>query len=93
MPQGARLTDTKRLADRYMTEANLKAVEALDEFATKRGHTLIELAFSWLAARPVVSSVIAGATKPEQVEQNAKAADWALTADEIGEIDRLSKKT
>src|SRR3984885_11059915 len=93
MPQGARLTDTKRLADRYMTEANLKAVEALDEFATKRGHTLLELAFSWLAARPVVSSVIAGATKPEQVEQNAKAADWALTADEIGEIDRLSKKT
>jgi aryl-alcohol dehydrogenase-like predicted oxidoreductase len=93
MPEGARLTDTKRLADRYMTDANWKAVEALDEFATKRGHTLLELAFSWLVARPVVSSVIAGATKPEQVEQNAKAADWALTSDDVAEIDRLTKKT
>jgi aryl-alcohol dehydrogenase-like predicted oxidoreductase len=93
MPQGARLTDTKRLADRYMTETNVKAVEALDEFATKHGHTLLELAFSWLAARPVASSVIAGATKPEQVEQNAKAADWALTPDDLAEIDRLTKKT
>jgi aryl-alcohol dehydrogenase-like predicted oxidoreductase len=54
---------------------------------------LLELAFSWLVARPVISSVIAGATKPEQVEQNAKAADWALTSDDIAEIDRLTKKT
>jgi aryl-alcohol dehydrogenase-like predicted oxidoreductase len=92
MPEGARLTDTKRLADRYMTDANWKAVEALDEFATKRGHNLLELAFSWLVARPVISSVIAGATKPEQVEQNAKAVDWALTPDDIAEIDRLTKK-
>ncbi len=92
MPQGARLTNTKRLADRYMTDANLKIVDALSEFATKRGHTLLELAFSWLAARPGVSSVIAGATKPEQVKQNTAAADWNLTAEEIAEIDRLSKK-
>ncbi|HXW17532.1 MAG TPA: aldo/keto reductase [Candidatus Acidoferrales bacterium] len=92
MPQGARLTSTKRLADRYMTQANLKIVDALSEFATKRGHTLLELAFSWLAARPGVSSVIAGATKPEQVKQNAAAADWNLTAEEIAEIDRLSNK-
>ena len=76
-----------------MTDANWKSVEALDEFATKRGHNLLELAFSWLVARPVISSVIAGATKPEQVEQNAKAADWPLTPDDIAEIDRLTKKT
>ena len=92
MPEGARLTKTKRLADRYMTEANWKAVDALGEFASKRGHTLLEVAFSWLAARPMVSSVIAGATKPEQVEQNAKAGDWVLTPDEISEIDRITKK-
>jgi aryl-alcohol dehydrogenase-like predicted oxidoreductase len=93
MPEGARLTNTKRLTDRYVTDANWTIVEALDEFATTRGHTLLELAFSWLAARPGVSSVIAGATKPEQVEQNAKAADWKLTPEEIAEIDGLSKKT
>jgi aryl-alcohol dehydrogenase-like predicted oxidoreductase len=92
MPEGARLTKTKRLADRYMTEANWKAVDALGEFASKRGQTLLQVAFSWLAARPMVSSVIAGATKPEQVEQNAKAGDWVLTPDEISEIDRITKK-
>jgi aryl-alcohol dehydrogenase-like predicted oxidoreductase len=93
MPEGARLTNTKRLTDRYVTEENWKIVEALNEFATTRGHTLLELAFSWLAARPGVSSVIAGATKPEQVEQNAKSADWKLTPEEIAEIDGLSKKS
>jgi aryl-alcohol dehydrogenase-like predicted oxidoreductase len=90
LPEGARLTLTKRLADRYMTEQNLSVVEKLREFCDKRGHTMLELAFSWLAARPTVASVIAGATKPEQVEQNVRAVDWALTAEDIAEIDRLS---
>jgi aryl-alcohol dehydrogenase-like predicted oxidoreductase len=53
---------------------------------------LLELAFSWLAARPTVSSVIAGATKPEQVEQNVGAADWKLTPEDLAEIDRLTRK-
>ena len=47
---------------------------------------------AWFAANPVVSSVIAGATKPEQVEQNAKAAGWVLSADELAEIDKISAK-
>jgi aryl-alcohol dehydrogenase-like predicted oxidoreductase len=51
---------------------------------------MLELAFSWLASRPQVSSVIAGATKPEQVEQNAKAIEWKLTPEEIVEIDKIS---
>ena len=51
----------------------------LETFADERGHSMIELAFSWLASKPYVSSVIAGATRPEQVEQNAKSADWKLT--------------
>jgi aryl-alcohol dehydrogenase-like predicted oxidoreductase len=52
---------------------------------------MLELAFSWLASRPQVSSVIAGATRVEQVEQNVKAIDWALSADELAEIDGITK--
>lgn len=51
-----------------------------------------KLASSWLIARPVVCSAIAGATRPEQVEQNVKAVDWALTPEDMAEIDRLTKK-
>lgn len=90
MPEGARLTYMRRLADRYLTEANWQKVERLETFSVQRGHSLIELAFSWLAAHPAVSSVIAGATRPEQVEQNVKACDWALTPEEMAEIDRLT---
>jgi aryl-alcohol dehydrogenase-like predicted oxidoreductase len=92
MLEGTRLANTQRLADRYMTEVNWQIVERLEEFCAKRGRTMLELAFSWLAARPTVSSIIAGATKPEQVEQNVKAADWQLTPEEIAEIDRLTAK-
>jgi len=92
MPAGTRLTSTQRLADRFLTEENWRIAERLGDFAASRGHTLLELAFSWLAERPQVASVIAGATKPEQLEQNAKAAGWKLGAEEMAEIDRLSKK-
>jgi aryl-alcohol dehydrogenase-like predicted oxidoreductase len=92
MPQGARLTHTQRLADRYVTDANWPIVEKLQTFAEQRGRTLLELAFSWLAARPAVASVIAGATKPEQIDANIKAVDWALTAEEIAEVDAITKK-
>lgn len=92
MPQGARLTHTQRLADRYVTDANWPIVEQLQTFAEQRGHTLLELAFSWLAARPAVASVIAGATKPEQIDGNIKAVDWALTAEEIAGIDKITQK-
>jgi aryl-alcohol dehydrogenase-like predicted oxidoreductase len=92
MPQGARLTNTKAIANRYLTEENWSIVERLDSFSDKRGHSLLELAFGWLAARPTVSSVIAGATKPEQVEQNVRAADWKLTREDLAEIDQLTRK-
>jgi aryl-alcohol dehydrogenase-like predicted oxidoreductase len=90
MPEGARLSNNKRLADRYLTDANWQKVDKLTEFAKSRGHSLLELAFSWLLARPGVASVIAGATKPEQLEQNVKAGDWKLTADELAEIDKIT---
>jgi aryl-alcohol dehydrogenase-like predicted oxidoreductase len=74
----------------FLTERNLKIVTVLEEFCRARGHTLLELAVSWLAANPLVSSVICGATRPEQVEQNIKAAGWALSAEDLAEIDKLT---
>ena len=90
-PEGTRFAKAPALVDRYMTDANFAAVERLQAFAAARGRSLLELAFSWLAARPQVASVIAGATRPEQVEQNVKAVGWTPGADELAEIDRLSR--
>jgi aryl-alcohol dehydrogenase-like predicted oxidoreductase len=89
-PADARLSKSPQLAERYLTEANLARVEKLRAFCDARGRTLLELAFSWLLARSPVTSVIAGATKPEQLDQNVKAGDWTLTADEIAEVDRIT---
>ena len=92
MPEGARLTDNQRYAVRYLTDANWGIVEQLEKFSAERGHTLLELAFGWMAANPLVASVMAGATRPEQLELNVRAVQWSLTAEEIAEIDRLSHK-
>jgi aryl-alcohol dehydrogenase-like predicted oxidoreductase len=89
-PAGARLTYMQRAAGRYLTDDNWDVVERLEGFAIERGHTLLELAISWLARRPKVASVIAGATRPEQVEQNVRAAGWALTDEEMQAIDRMT---
>ncbi len=78
------------LGKRYQTEENWRKVTHLERFAKERGHTLVELAFSWLAAQPTVASVIAGATRPEQVEQNARSAGWSLSAEELAEVSRLT---
>lgn len=91
-PENTRFQAIKSLADRYLTEANWKIVERLEAFCARRDHTLLELAFIWLLARPTVASVIAGATKPEQLEQNAKAAAGALTPEELTEIDEITGK-
>jgi len=77
-------------ANRFLSDDRLAATEALRGFAESRGHTLLELAVSWLLRQPVVSSVIAGATTPEQVKANASAASWRLTADELAAIDELA---
>jgi aryl-alcohol dehydrogenase-like predicted oxidoreductase len=90
MPDGARLTVTQRMADRYLTERNWEIVERLAEFCEARGKTMLELAFSWLASRPAVASIIAGATAPEQLADNVRAAGWVLSADELQEIDRIT---
>jgi len=89
-PEGARITKGKRYEEMFMTDANWTRVEQLEMFCEQRGRRLLELAFSWLAAQPVVACVIAGATQPEQLEANVQAADWALTPDELAEIDRIT---
>lgn len=91
MPEGARITNSPGLQDRVMTARNLEIVAELERFASDRGHTLLHLAFGWLLSHRVVSSVIAGATKPEQVEANAAAGDWELSSDEVVEVGRIVK--
>jgi aryl-alcohol dehydrogenase-like predicted oxidoreductase len=91
MPSGARLTVHRaRYEGRFINDVNWPIVEQLETFAEQRGRSLLELAFSWLAARPCVSSTIAGATKPEQLEANSRAAGWLLTVEELQEIDRIT---
>ena len=76
---------------RFTTDKNVRIAEALKVFAAARRHTLLELAFSWLASRHQVASVIAGATSPEQIRANAAAVNWTLSAEELAEIDRLTQ--
>jgi len=89
MPKGARLTTTPRLADRYINDKSWGIVEALQPFAFANGRTVLELSLGWLASKPQVSSVIAGATSPEQVEQNVSALRRPLTKEEITGIDQI----
>jgi aryl-alcohol dehydrogenase-like predicted oxidoreductase len=84
-PAGSR-GENSTYVQRYMTPANYDRLEKLEAWAGERGHTMGELAHAWLLAHPQVSSVISGATRLEQVQANAKAADWKLTADELLEV-------
>ncbi len=88
-PEGTRLkSDNPSLSDE-----NLAIVEALLQFSEARGHTILELAFSWLASRPTIASVIAGATSAKQIEGNATAVNWKLSEADLSEVDAiLSKK-
>lgn len=90
-PEGARLS-TGAQADRMLTDRNFDTVEKLEAFAQSAGHTLLELAFSWLATQKHVATVIAGATSPEQVKSNAQAAAWRLTAEEMAEVDSITRR-
>lgn len=93
MPAAARITREKRQAERWLNDANWEVVERLTSFCEARGHTLLELAMSWLASRPLVASVIAGATTPEQVELNARAVDWQMSADDLAAIDDATQRS
>lgn len=86
-PEGSRLSGGRYAGE--LSDDNLRVVEALRVFAEGRGRSLLELAFGWLLSRPAVASVIAGATRPEQVKANADAAAWRLGAEELAAVDRI----
>jgi aryl-alcohol dehydrogenase-like predicted oxidoreductase len=86
-PEGSRL-DAERFA-KHRSDERMEIVEALIGFAESRGHTILDLAVSWLLTRPAIASVIAGATKPEQVRANVAAAGWRLTEADLAEVDEI----
>jgi aryl-alcohol dehydrogenase-like predicted oxidoreductase len=86
-PEGSRIRSGWH--GELLTDENLDIVERLMRFAESRGHTMLELAISWLASHDVVASVIAGATSPDQVSANAAAAGWRLTDAEMAEVDAI----
>ena len=89
-PTGSRMQRAERdYMSQFFTPDNWARLERLTAFAESRGHTILELAVSWLLAKPIVGSVIAGATKPQQVEANVRAADWIMTHEEVEMIDAL----
>lgn len=87
-PPGSR-GESNTYVQGYLTETNFARLAKLEAWAAERGHTTGDLAQAWLLAHPEVSSVITGATRLSQVEQNVKAADWALTPAELEEVNQL----
>jgi aryl-alcohol dehydrogenase-like predicted oxidoreductase len=90
LPPDSRLGYTEHLAQRFLTDRCWTLVERLSAFCERRGRVMLELAFSWLVRQPQVASVIAGAMTPQQVEQNVAAIGWALTDDDVAELDSLT---
>ena len=85
-PAGSRFDKLSFLAEKVVNDANFDKVEALTEFAQQRGHTVLELAVAWLVAQQEVTSVITGATRPEQVHANVAAAQWRLTEQDLAAV-------
>ncbi len=92
-PKGTRLAINPGWNERFLTDPNVARAESLAAFAESRGHTLLELAFSWLLRHRVVASVIAGATSPEQVRANVAAGSWKLTAEDLARVDAIAPLT
>jgi aryl-alcohol dehydrogenase-like predicted oxidoreductase len=88
-PEGTRLAAWGARGAAALSDKNFDKVEALTGWAEARGHTILDLAFAWLLGHEAVSSVIAGATSPEQVKTNAATAAWALTPEEVKEVGEL----
>jgi aryl-alcohol dehydrogenase-like predicted oxidoreductase len=89
---GTRFASWKPLAEKFLTDKNWDAVERLDRFCGERQYSLLELSFNWLLANPAVSSVIAGATQPDQLRSNVASLSWKLPPEDLEEIDYLLKE-
>ncbi|HNO64803.1 MAG TPA: aldo/keto reductase [Tepidiformaceae bacterium] len=92
LPAGTRLANAGPMAGRLLNERNYETLGKLEAFADERGKTTLDLAIGWLASQPHVGSVIAGATRPEQVAQNVAAGEWKLNPDELAEVDAISRR-
>jgi aryl-alcohol dehydrogenase-like predicted oxidoreductase len=92
-PAGARLTEASPSSNKILSERNFAGLARLEEFCQQSGRTMVEVALGWLVSQPVVSSVIAGATTPEQVEQNIKAGEVRFSTDELEEISKIVSET
>jgi len=90
-PEGTRLAAMPG-SERFLNERNFETLSGLRSFAEAHVRSMLELAIGWLASQPHVASVIAGATKPEQVEQNVAAAAWKLSPEEMAEVDRITRR-
>jgi aryl-alcohol dehydrogenase-like predicted oxidoreductase len=84
-PEGTRLHGR----DEVFTEETFDRIEALEQFAAERGVTPLDVAVGGLLAQPAISSVIAGATKPEQVRANVAAAAWEASPDDLAALNAL----
>jgi aryl-alcohol dehydrogenase-like predicted oxidoreductase len=91
-PEGTRLATMGERAASQLSDERLAAVAALDELAEREGHGVLDLAFGWLLARPAVASVIAGATKPEQITANVAAGAWRPGADVMAAVDAIAPR-
>ncbi|HXR54613.1 MAG TPA: aldo/keto reductase [Acidimicrobiales bacterium] len=91
-PEGTRMQRWGDRAQGSLTDANFDIVDALSTWAKDHGHSVLELAIAWLAAKPFIGSVIAGATKPEQVSANAAAGEWSLSPAEVAEVESVADK-
>ena len=89
-PEGTRLSSAGRLADVFMNDKNMELVYKLDDFCTKQGLNMLDVAFAWLLAKPYITSVIAGAVKTDQIDANAKATDFKLSAADLAELDKIT---
>jgi len=91
-PEGTRIAAWGARGEEILSERNFAILSGLERFAEQRGRTVLDVAIGWLASHDYLPSVIAGATKPEQVEQNVKAAEWRLTPEEMAEVDAITKR-
>ena len=91
-PEGTRLAAMGDRAASQLSDDRLAAVAALDELAGREGHGVLDLAFGWLLSRPAVSSVIAGATRPEQVAANVAGGSWRPGADVLAAVDTIAPR-
>jgi aryl-alcohol dehydrogenase-like predicted oxidoreductase len=90
-PKDTRLGVMGSRMGQILSDANFDVLEKLEQHARGAGHSMVDLATSWLVAQPEVSSVISGATKPEQVSENIKACGWTMTPDDLAAIDKITK--